>query len=360
MRIVGIRHLVSGMRLAKPIYDADGRMLLAKGVTLTDSYVHRLEQMGIAHAYIEDHRTHDIEDMAETIDPQTRQEVVGNIKRMFDEISSSNGTSPILKTGQLGREFSRMFDILYAELKQSQTFTVNISAIYASNAFLYTHCLNVGILATVMGIAKGYSENTLRKLGIGAMLHDIGKLRIDRAILDKPGSLTPQERRVIERHCEIGFDILRSQPDIPVLSAHCALQHHERYDGTGYPRRLKGNDIHEFGRLLTVPDVYDAMTSNRVYRRAMLPHEALEYLYANVGTHFDQQFVELFVQHVNLYPIGLPVQLSNGLMGVVARINPGNFQRPVVLVMEEQGNAIKPYELDLSSHLDVTVVGCDL
>jgi HD-GYP domain-containing protein (c-di-GMP phosphodiesterase class II) len=192
------------------------------------------------------------------------------------------------------------------------------------------------------------------------MLHDIGKLQIDKAILDKPGKLTDEERNEVERHCRLGYDMLIKQVELSATSAHCALQHHEKYDGSGYPQRLRGQEIHEFGRLLAVPDVYDALTSNRVYRKAFLPHEAMEFLYSNVGNHFDKQWVDLFIHHVNIYPNGLTVQLSNGAKGVVARSNEGNLQRPVILVLEEEGAPVTPHELNLAEQLNVVITGCDV
>lgn len=135
------------------------------------------------------------------------------------------------------------------------------------------------------------------------------------------------------------------------------MQHHEKFNGTGYPRKLRGTDIHEFGRILAVPDVYDALTSNRVYRPAMLPNEAVEYLFTQSGSHFDPEFVKLFLNHINIYPNGTPVQLSNGLEGVVAKANPHNLQRPVVLALSENGHKLDPYELDLSKELHITIVG---
>lgn len=110
--------------------------------------------------------------------------------------------------------------------------------------------------------------------------------------------------------------------------------------------------------MLAVPDVYDALTSNRVYRKAMMPNEAVEYLYAQSGSHFDPEYVRLFLKHINVYPNGTPVRLSNGLEGVVAKPNIHNLQRPVVLILSEFGYKVSPHELDLSSELGVTIVAC--
>ena len=359
MRIVEMARVQPGMRLARPLFAGDGRILLQEGVHLSSGYIQKLANLGFAYVYIDDAKTSEVE-IFDAVDGQVRQEVVAKIKRVFDKMSDPKQVSKVIHSGELGREFVNLFGILFDSIRDNHTFVLNLSAIYSSDAFLYTHCMNVGILASFLGMAHGYREERIKQLGPGAMLHDIGKLLIESSILDKPGKLTQEEREAVEHHCELGYDILRKQPDLPAPSAHCALQHHEKYDGTGYPQQLKGQDIHDFGRLLAVPDVYDALTSNRVYRPAVLPHEALEFLFAHTGSHFDPQFVHLFAKCVNIYPNGLPVQLSTGAQGVIARANDGNLQRPVVLVLEEQGREVEPYEMDLVKHINVTITRCEL
>lgn len=354
-----MRKLKSGDVLAKPVFGLDGRTLLQAGVSLTSRYIVRLEQMGFRYVYIQDSETYDVM-VEETLPPEVQQEVLSKVKRIYDKMSDPKRAVHFSQSGTLGREFVDMFKLLIDTLSSNRSFVISLSNMYASDAYLYTHCMNVGVMATLLGLANGFDEDRIKKFGLGALLHDIGKLQIDRAILDKPGALTPEERVEIERHCELGYQFLVRQPDISLLSAHCALQHHEKFDGTGYPRRLKGNDIHEFGRLLAVPDVYDALTSNRVYRKALLPHEAVEFLYAHSNSHFDPQFTQLFLRHINIYPNGLPVQLSDRSSGVIARANPSNLQRPVVLVLEQSGQKVVPFEIDLLEVLNVTIVGFDL
>lgn len=351
--------LVPDMRLAKPIFADDGRVLLQEDVMLTDSYIHRLKKMSLTYVYIEDKDTYDISAL-DTVPMEVQQHVMGEIKRLCDKMSDPARLIQVVNSGELGRQFTNLFQLLFDYLRGSNTFGLNMGAIYSQDAYLYKHCMNVGIMASVLGIANGYDEEVIKNLGIGAMLHDIGKLQIDKAILDKPGKLTDEERNEVERHCRLGYDMLIKQVELSATSAHCALQHHEKYDGSGYPQRLRGQEIHEFGRLLAVPDVYDALTSNRVYRKAFLPHEAMEFLYSNVGNHFDKQWVDLFIHHVNIYPNGLTVQLSNGAKGVVARSNEGNLQRPVILVLEEEGAPVTPHELNLAEQLNVVITGCDV
>jgi HD-GYP domain-containing protein (c-di-GMP phosphodiesterase class II) len=358
MRMISVEQLMAGMVTALSIYSADGRVLLHKGVTLSDTYINRLRKLHFTYIYIDDNDTDGIE-AADSIPTEIRQEVVGRIKEVYDRMMNDGGSvAHLVNSGEVGRAFVQVFEVLYNHIRRTGNLIVHLSAIYSSDAFLYTHCMNVSVMATVLGIAHGYSEDMTKQLGIGAMLHDIGKVEVDPAIINKPSALSPDERKLIETHCQAGYDILRKQPNVSELSALCALLHHERFDGQGYPGKLGGKSIHEFGRLLAVPDVYDALTSNRVYRRAFLPHDALEYLYANTGTQFDPQFVRLFARHVNIYPIGLPVRLSNGSEGVIAKINNDSLSRPVVLILQDHGEKVKPYMLDLSTLLNVVVTEC--
>ena len=195
---------------------------------------------------------------------------------------------------------------------------------------------------------------------VGAFLHDVGKMQVKKDILLKPGKLTEEEYEQIKLHSEHGYRMLKEVPNLPLLVAHCAYQHHERINGSGYPRGLKGQDIHLYGKIIAVADVFDAVTTNRVYRKAMLPHEALEILYAGAGTLFEQNIVEAFRNSVAVYPVGLTVILNDRRIGVVVRQNMGTSNRPVVYIIEENGVPVEePYELNLMKTLDIVITDCD-
>jgi len=357
MRVISIDDLTSGMRLSQPILSENGSILLRQDVVLLESYIRRLKNMNIAYVYIQDAETMDIE-LEETIRLPVQQQVMAEIKKVYDKMANEKNMLHFLRDGQLARKFTELANILYDHLRSNQTFILNMGAIYAKDAYLYKHSMNVGTLAMALGMASGFNEETIKNFGVGAMLHDIGKLKVSPAILDKPGRLTDEERKQVELHCVFGYEMLISQTELSATSAHCALQHHEKFDGTGYPRGLRGDAIHEFGRLLAVPDVFDALTSNRVYRKAFLPQEAIEFLYAQTGTHFDKRVVDLFKAHVNVYPNGLPVTLSNGTKGIVAKCNPSQLHRPVIRIMEERGRKVRPYDCDLLKQLNVVITSC--
>lgn len=359
VRMLSIQDVVEGMVLGRSIYDQNNRVILRDGVRLTTRYIKALESMGFYRLYIEDAETRGIE-FVETIPEEVRMELVFNIKESYQFLAEQSIGERFMAGEIISEQFQSMFNVLFSYLRENDKLIFNMSSIYSSDAFLYNHSLNVGIFSTILAIANGNKEASIKEIGVGAMLHDIGKLFIPKEILNKPGKLTDEEKMEMNNHSKYGFDFLIRQYEISAVSAHAALQHHEKLDGTGYPRGLKGKEIHEIGRIVAVADVFDALTENRVYRKAFLPHEGLEYLFANAGSHFDPHFVELFRNHVNIYPIGMTVTLSNGYEGIVAKINKENLQRPVILVTKEHDKKIDPYELDLSKNFNVVINACEI
>ncbi|MFA6808906.1 MAG: HD-GYP domain-containing protein, partial [Eubacteriales bacterium] len=188
------------------------------------------------------------------------------------------------------------------------------------------------------------------------IMHDIGKTMISRDIINKKGRLKEEEYAEIKKHCLFGFDVIRKNRDFSLHSAHVALQHHEQWLGTGYPRGIKGEDIHEYGRIAAVADVYDALTSVRPYRGAMQPYEAYEYIVAQSGYQFDPEIVRIFMKCVAVYPLGTGVLLSNGQRGNVIRQNPGFSTRPVVRVIYQGDEPLdNPVDYDLAKHLSLMI-----
>jgi HD-GYP domain-containing protein (c-di-GMP phosphodiesterase class II) len=194
-------------------------------------------------------------------------------------------------------------------------------------------------------------------LALGALLHDIGKTQIPLDILRKNGQLTEAEFSMMKKHAEYGYLILKDEPNIPLVSAHCAFQHHERMNGSGYPRGIAGKDIHEYARWIGLVDSYDAMTTHRVYRRAMLPHQAMEIIYTGTGTLYEKSKIELFRDKVAIYPIGITVTLNTGETGTVVGLNAVVPQRPVVRVLQDEAGQelSSPFDVDLSKKLSLMI-----
>lgn len=217
-----------------------------------------------------------------------------------------------------------------------------ISKIREKDHYTSEHSLNVGLLAITFGRHMGLLEDDLNKLGFAAMLHDVGKMRIPEGILNKPGPLTDQEFELMKRHPQFGRDILLSHKNIFHGATDVAFGHHEALDGSGYPRKLKASGISEVTRMVTLCDVYDAITSDRAYKKGRSSLDALKILYDNKGTKYDERLVTEFISCMGLYPPGSVVELVSGQVGIVISTNYRNRHLPKVLVLRDENKTPQP------------------
>ncbi len=197
------------------------------------------------------------------------------------------------------------------------------------------HSLRVCILALAFGRHLGFDEETLNVLGIGALLHDVGKMKVPLEILNKPGKLTEHESRIMRNHVPYGVGVLERATGIAKKAIEVARLHHERCDGTGYMDKLKGDQISEFGLIGAIVDVYDAITSDRPYGHGIATLDALNKMYAWRQTQFHPRLVEQFIQCMGIFPIGSLVRLNSHDIGVVKTMNRAQRLKPqVVLVLK--------------------------
>lgn len=349
-----------GVKLAKPLLDEKGLILLGAGVELSAFMINRLAKMGITSVYIEDGLTDDIV-VEDVISQETRQEALAAVYSSLEQLTLVEKFPRQFQPPMVGRKIRDLFDQILREMKSKQSILLNLSNIYSTDNFLYHHSVNVAIMAVAIGMELGLNEKQLLDLGVGTLLHDVGKLKIPQEIVNKPGRLTDSEYAIMKQHAELGYEILRKQDDISAVSAHVALQHHERFDGTGYPRGLAGEEIHLFGRISAVADVYEALTANRVYRKGHLPHEALELLLGSCGLNFDTTIVKTFLKTIAIYPVGMTVKLNTGEVGVVSAVERAHPQRPTIRILQNAGGEplAAPYDINLMNQLTTMIVSCE-
>ncbi|CAN7356492.1 MULTISPECIES: HD-GYP domain-containing protein [unclassified Paenibacillus] len=345
-----------GMRLAKNIYNDDGMVLLAVNVELTQRLLDRLFSYGIDYIYIEDARTNDIIQQ-DVIQDETRSKAVTEIRNTFKKVMEDSNKRGAVNYYDIGRNFRDVMKMIIDDLSAHEGAMVMLNNMNVKDNYLFQHSVNVSIYAIMLGISYGYSRDKLETLGLGALLHDIGKTKVPLGILRKPSQLTPDEFKEMKNHTTYGFNLLKDEPNIPLLSAHCALQHHERINGSGYPRGIQGGEINEFARWIGLVDSYDAMTTTRVYRRPLLPHEAMEQLFAGSGTMYDQSQIALFRDKIAIYPLGITVRLNTGEYGLVSKLNMSVPHRPTIRVLQDEAGTVlkEPYEIDLSSKLSILI-----
>ncbi len=356
MRLLPVSKCLPGMKLAKRIYSEEGIVLLSEQIELTQRLIGRLEQCGIQYVYIEDARTEDIEVPSVIQDETFRialKEIRTNFRTLMERPKQKKGTT----YPYVAQPFKEMMALIIDDLANHKDAMIMLMGMNSVDHYLYQHSLNVCVYTSLLGLSAGYNREETMMLGMGALLHDIGKTQISPDILQKPGQLTFDEFEIMKQHARMGYEMLKDEPNLPWAVAHCALQHHERLDGSGYPRGIRGSEIHEYAKWIGIIDSYDAMTTNRVYKAPMLPHHAVERLYAGSGTLYEQHMLQQFRDKVVIYPIGITVHLQTGESGVVTGLNSGYPHRPIVRVLyNEAGEEIKsPYEIDLSRQLHVMI-----
>ena len=354
MRKISLDKCVEGMELGKTIYSDGGFILLTQGMKIKQSYIDRLKLCCISEIYIQDDLSKDIE-IKDVISERTRIEAKVIVKSAMEDYK---------KRSRFNADGAKIIvDRMIDELLTTKDIMLNLSDIKTTDDYTFAHSVNVCILSLITGVKLGLNQLRMKDLGVGALLHDIGKTTIPDELIKKPGSLTAEEYDIVKQHTVTGFNILKSDVNVSTTSAYVAFGHHERHDGSGYPNGAKGYDIHQFARIVAVADVYDALTSDRVYRKKYKTHEAAEYLTTASGELFDPEILECFIKNIAFYAIGTSVLLDTGEKGIVVDCNSSFPTRPVVrIVYDSTGEKTEGYfEIDLTKKLNVFIVDtCDI
>lgn len=210
-----------------------------------------------------------------------------------------------------------------------------LTQLKARHEYTLTHSINVCILALTLGRHMKIHATELQLLGLGALLHDIGKLRIPPQILDKPGKLTEQEFKIMQQHPVEGYKILKQDVNMPQESLEIVAFHHERINGKGYPKQLGKDQIKKLVKLTSIVDVYDAITSDRCYHDGISPYKALQNIYSWTSGHFEKEYVEAFMECMGIYPVGTIVKLNDGKLAVVISSTTKTRLRPIILLIKD-------------------------
>ena len=221
--------------------------------------------------------------------------------------------------------------------------------------YTFYHSVNTSILAMSLGRHLEFDRNTLHRIGVGTLLHDIGKTKIPTEILNKPGRFEPHEMEIMKQHVLRGVDVLSTTTGLGDAYLRPALEHHERVNGTGYPHRRVRAELSDFGLIAAVVDIYDAMTSDRCYHKGRTAHETLQFLYRlSLEGHVDATLVQQFIHVVGVYPVGSVVKLNTGETGIIKEVHHHAPLAPVVLIVKSAGNTVlsAPRELDLVAQIE--------
>lgn len=344
MRKVSTKYVKAGDKLGKSLYTKNGSLLLREGTVFTPRIISTLKKMGINYVYIDDDLLADVY-VDDVILDETRAEAMEVVSQVF----TYTRFSPSQKGLLLQEKLIDIVEKIIEELLTSRQAVVELADIRSADSYTFAHSVNAAVLALITGIELGLDRKNLKELGLGTILHDVGKVFIPGEILNKPDKLTAEEMAVVQKHTLDGFNILEKN-GLDVNIAKVALEHHERMDGSGYPYGLKGDSISLHARIASLVDIYDALTSERSYRKAFPPHEAVEYIAGSGGYQLDFEVVRAFFKHIAAYPIGTFVQLDNGEIAVSIHTTIGQPMRPVVrVIFDENWNKLsEAYEIDLS------------
>ena len=277
---------------------------------------------------------------------------VATIRKLYTEAVSVAGAlwDTAQQEGIPDPEQARqLVDNLAQTVAQNRTALVALTALKEYDNYTFTHMVNVSILTMAQARGLGVEGGALRELGLAALMHDIGKVRTPKEVLNKPEKLTDDEFAIMRMHVVDGAEILRRTPEMPPLAAVVAFEHHLRVDGTGYPLGVRRSALNVGTMLCSIADVYDAMRSQRAYQQSFPTERILAVLKRNDGSQFDQHLVRRFSQLMGIYPPGNMVRLDTGELGVVLKIYAPDPYRPKVRVIigADAQKLLRPYDINL-------------
>lgn len=328
---LSVYELKPGMIIAEEI-KSQNTILINKGMAVTDILIDKLKEQYSFYkiaVYVNDKQSASLNDIA-----KGNGKTVEDIEKSFNEFSFNvedifknvydEGISDI-------EEIRKFAQRIQEEINSTRAVIKNIVLYGSGDDAIYRHSVNVAALSSILGKWIGLSEKKVNLLTYSAILHDFGKTKINKNILNKPGSLTAQEYRQIKRHPVLAYDFIKKVPYLDNSVSYGVLMHHERLDGSGYPLGIKEDKIHPFAKIIAITDVFDAVNSNRIYRKSKGPFEALEIIQKESLGKLDYKYSRIFLEHIINYYMGENVLLNNNRVCKIIQININELSRPLLL-----------------------------
>ncbi len=326
MRYMPITKVAEGMILGQRICNGEGKILLEQEAKLQREDVQRLFQMGLPGIYVEDDISWDLK-IPRLISRELEREALELVHRLFEEEDFREIEQEDIQ--ETARKMTRQ--ILAGRDKMYQTVNVRVADDYT-----FFHSVNVAALSVMLGVKTGNLDlEQLNKLAAAALLHDVGKRYVEADVLNAKRSLTEEERVLVVQHPKLSYDFLTEHYHFSQEVCDGVLEHHEWYNGCGYPMRRSGYEISYFARIIKVADVFDALTSKLPYHDPISPSGAVDYILGNTESEFDPDLAELFTSNIAVYPAGCEVMLSDGRTALVAENDPEHMLRPKVITIPD-------------------------
>jgi|GEM_PF-359087 len=359
MRSNQLNDEIIGRRIASPVYSIDGKLLLSRGTVVNYKILSKLENHDVDTDDLLDSLTEGIKPVG-IINQQQMAESISVVKEVFENVlyQDSNGVSAAIPPDHMALVESVVQSLLDA-LETTENLLYTVAEMLETTSYTYKHSVNVAILSILTSRAMKYSHIDIKNIALGAFLHDVGKMLNDQALITKPGKLTNSERLEVEQHPQFGYDLIKDIESLPYTAKQIVLLHHEKLDGTGYPFGLKGIEIPEFVRIVTICDMYDAMTTDRVYRGKMPIYTALEILMTDAVFKIDRKIYRHMTENICIYPPGSGVILSDGRVGVVSFYRASNPSRPHVRVIDFDTNVLDMCVEDVNLEKEQTLFVVD-
>lgn len=351
MRAIPTKYVEEGCVLGENLYTKDGQILIKKGVTLTKSLLKKISMNSIFTVYIEDvHSDHEVNRL---IDQSLRIKGMMIVKTLFKMAKDGKSIDDLHYILSSYAE-----DVLY-ELKSYKKQNIEYIDIKNVDNYIYSSALNVALISSLIAWDLGYNDDMVKHTFLGAIYHDIGVALLPDNIVNKRDELTRDEKLMIINHPNRGYAFVKEKTYLSGYVKQIVLQHHECIDGSGYPQRLIGNSVSKLAQIVGIANIYDAMTSDRPYKRAVPPNEALEYLMGSTSK-YDQAIISTFMRRITPYPIGSHVLLSNDKIAIVDEINNAFPLRPKGRIIFKNSNKYKTVNLMKESTITIKKISYDM
>lgn len=394
MKKLELNELKEGMILGAPIVDAEGIVeLLSAGTVLTSRHIDLIGGMGITEVYIKESekpvpavsldvhaikeeadkngKTFDLDSLINNLqeieeqiyEPAPRsivnrnmevniltgegnipidvkhEETLEDVKAIYDSIRKEG----VLDLNQIKEDVEK----LLPDMVRNNDVLMRLNQLQKTDDYTFEHSLRVSIMASMIGKWLGYSQEEILELSEAGLLFDIGKLSLPEYLLNKEVGVTPEEYELVKKHAQFGYSILLKTKGVSPNIKYAALHHHERMDGSGYPLRLREGQIHDFAKIIMVCDVFDALITERPYKKAISPLMAADYLSWSSGKLFDAEVCFVFIKKISEYCIGKTVKLNDGNTGKIVFVDENFPTRPIVQVGDKFLNLVKDRSLEV-------------
>lgn len=320
------------MVVGKDLLTSTGIMIIPAGVMLTRAIIEHLRALGVESVDIDENAKRDMGAL-EASAIATEQFKKFNKKYVETKDRLNNAFGKILNKNIDKREIEQMVEDSWSMLGRNYNSYNMLGMLYSMHNYsdtTYMHCMNVGMIASLIGKWLGWSVDEIKTLNACGMFHDIGKLMISKDIIDKPGKLTDEEYKTMKSHTVKGYELLNDMGLDPRI-VNCALMHHERCDGSGYPFGVKGDKIDVYSKIVAIADVYEAMTANRVYRGPICPFDVIAQFETDGFQMYETKYLLVFLQNIVDSYLHTDVRLNNGERAEIILINRQRGSKPVVM-----------------------------